>query len=109
MSEEAAKIEGIDADNYADGYKKNAEALAQNKDMVEMDALCHKVFTTDEGKQLMNYIVNRFVVPQLANPNHPNFKETVIYFEGLKEGFRMLNNSVIAHKQRIQAAADKGE
>lgn len=93
----------LQPENYYAGYQESMDALKNKPEALEMDKLCYFVFNTDEGKRLMSEIVERFLLPGFIHPNGTNVGESAIYYEGFKEGFRMLRNCVRSHEQRIAA------
>tara|TARA_R110000823_G_scaffold315159_2_gene445939 strand:+ start:830 stop:1150 length:321 start_codon:yes stop_codon:yes gene_type:complete len=90
-------------ENYYAGYEEGMEKLKNKPEALEMDKLCYFVFNTEEGKRLMSEIVDRFLLPGFIHPNGTNLEYAAIYYEGFKEGFRMLRNCVKSHEQRIAA------
>lgn len=94
----------IEPENYYDGYKDSIDNLKGNHQIVEFDRLCHMLFTTEDGKTFMKECENRFLIPALCVPTQNNYRDTVIFMEGLKEAFRMIRNCILSHDQRIKAA-----
>ncbi len=90
-------------ENYYAGYQESIENLKNKPEALEMDKLCYFVFSTEEGKRLMAEIVERFLLPGFIHPSGQNIQHAAIYYEGFKEGFRMLRNCVKSHEQRIAA------
>lgn len=90
-------------ENYYAGYQESIEGLKNKPEALEMDKLCYFVFSTEEGRRLMSEIVDRFLMPGFIHPNAPNIEYAAIYYEGFKEGFRMLRNCIKSHEQRIAA------
>jgi hypothetical protein len=93
----------LQQENYFEGYKEKIDALKQRPDVVELDMLCYMVFSTPDGKKLLEQFVERYLLPGFANPNLPNAGEAALYYEGFKEGFRLIRGSIKAHEQRIEA------
>lgn len=90
-------------ENYYAGYQESIDALKNKPEALEMDKLCYFVFNTEPGKRLMSEIVERFLLPGFIHPGTDGVQHAAIYYEGFKEGFRMLRNCVRSHEQRIAA------
>ena len=97
----------IEPENYFEGYQDSIDSLKGNPDLVEFDKLCHLVFMTPDGKQLMEEIEKRYLLPALASPMNNNYQNLVIYTEGFKDAFRTIRHCVLAHDQRIKAENHK--
>lgn len=93
----------IEPEDYYEGYRQNIDKLKDRPEFVEFDKLCHLVFVTPDGKQLMEEIEKRFLIPALCSPTAENFSTNVIWAEGYKEAFRMIRNCIMSHEQRIKA------
>lgn len=105
MSEKLNTI--LEPENYSEGYNKKIEELKNNKEFVELDKLHYYVFHTENGNKLLEEYKNRFLIPGFVNPNVPHCDKASLYFEGFKEAFRVILNSVKAHEQRIEAESLK--
>lgn len=101
MSEETNPF--LQQEDYFDGYKKKIDELKHRPDVVELDKLCYLVFQGDDGKLLLNEFKERYLFPGFVNPGMPNAGEAALYYEGFKEGFRLIMGSIRAHQQRIDA------
>ena len=101
MSEETNPF--LQQEDYFDGYQKKIEELKHRPDVVELDKLCYLVFSSEEGKKLMNEFVDRYLMPGFVNPGAPHPGQAALYYEGFKEAFRLIRGSVKAHQQRIEA------
>lgn len=97
----------IKPENYYAGYQDSADKLKDKPEIVQFDQLCHLVFSTPDGKHLMEEIEKRYLVPSLCTPAGNNYKTMVVYTEGFKEGFRMIKQCVTSHDQRIKAEMNK--
>ena len=64
----------IEPENYFEGYQDSIDSLKGNPDLVEFDKLCHLVFMTPDGKQLMEEIEKRYLLPALASPMNNNYQ-----------------------------------
>lgn len=93
----------IDPENYAHGYNQSVENLKNKKEVVELDRLCYEVFMTEQGKKLMQIFEQRFITQPLVSPGQDKFESLCIYYEGFKQAFRLLKQSVQSHQQRIDA------
>lgn len=100
MSEENPILQ---QENYFEGYQKKIDELKHRPDLVELDKLCYMVFSTDDGKKLMEVFVERYLMPGFVNPGAPHPGQAALYYEGFKEAFRLIRGSVKAHQQRIDA------
>jgi len=100
MSEENPYLKQED---YYEGYQKKIDELKHRPDLVELDKLCYLVFNTDDGKLLLNEFTERYLLPGFVNPSLPNAGEAALFYEGMKEAFRLIRGSVRAHQQRIDA------
>jgi hypothetical protein len=105
MSEKPNDI--LAQENYSAGYNEKIEELKNNKEFVELDKLHYYVFHNDSGKKLIEEYKNRFLIPGFTNPNVSHCDKAALYFEGFKEAFRLILNSVKAHEQRIEAENKK--
>jgi hypothetical protein len=97
------KNEMLEPENYYEGYQQSVDNLKNNPDLVEFDKLCHLVFMNPNGKQLLEEIEKRYLIPCLASPASPNYETLVIFTEGFKDAFRTILHCVKAHEQRIKA------
>jgi hypothetical protein len=43
------------------------------------------------------------LLPGFVNPGLPDPGQAALYYEGFKEGFRLIRGSIKAHQQRIEA------
>jgi hypothetical protein len=91
---------------YFEDHKIGLEHLIkENPADVEMQMLCHQVFMqSDAGQKLYILLLERFIVPGLYTPDHPNAQNLSLYFEGFKEAFRGLINMAKIHQRRIENA-----
>lgn len=101
MSEETNPY--LQPENYFEGYQKKIEELKQRPDLVQLDMLCYLVFSTDDGKKLLNELTERYLLPGFVNPGLPDPGQAALYYEGFKEGFRLIRGSIKAHEQRIDS------
>lgn len=101
MSEETNPY--LQQEDYFEGYKRKIEELKQRPDVVELDKLCFLVFQSEDGKKLLNEFTERYLLPGFVNPAMDNSGGAALYYEGFKEGFRLIRGSIRAHQQRIDA------
>ncbi len=99
--------EFLKQENYMQGYQDSIDKLKDKPEALEMDKLCYLVFASENGKKLLNEIMERFLIPGFIHPNGTNIHHAAVYFEGFKEAFRMLRNCIKAHEQRIEAESVK--
>jgi hypothetical protein len=98
----------LEQENYAEGYNKSIEELKHNPEIVEFDKLCYELFEAQEmGRKFIEHVTNRFLLAVGGQPGSPTFSQEVMWSEGVRYAFLLLRNSVIQHKQRIQAGLNK--
>lgn len=66
MSEETNPY--LQQEDYFAGYQKKIDELKHRPDVVELDKLCFMVFSTEDGKKLLNEFVERYLLPGFVNP-----------------------------------------
>lgn len=93
----------IEPENYFEGYQDSIEKLKQSPEYVEFDRLCHLVFSTPDGKHLIEEIEKRYLVASLCSPTTRDFKTMLVYTEGFRNAFRFIINCILSHEQRIKA------
>lgn len=93
----------LEQENYFEGYQDSINNLKNNPDLVEIEKLCYLVFSTDDGKKLLETFMERYVIPGFINPNTANPGDAALYYEGFKESFRMIRSCIKSHDQRIKA------
>lgn len=93
----------LQQENYFEGYQKKIDELKHRPDVVQLDMLCYMVFSTEDGKRLLDQFVERYLMPGFVNPNSNDPGQAALYYEGFKEGFRLIRGSIKAHQQRIEA------
>lgn len=101
MSEETNPY--LQPENYFEGYQKKIDELKNRPDVVELDKLCYLVFQSEDGKKLLNEFLERYLIPGFVNPGAQHPGQAALYYEGFKEGFRLIRGSINAHRQRIEA------
>src|SRR5690348_16933658 len=98
----------LEQENYWKGYQQSAEQLKDKPELIAFDRLCYELFEMNpQGKEFMRYVEQRYLIPGLSNPAHPNYAVDVIRTEGFKEAFRLIKTSVMSHNNRIKAEINK--
>ena len=97
----------LEPENYYQGYQDSIDNLNNKPEALEMDKLCYLVFSTDEGKRLIEEFKSRFIMPGFVHPGSDNAATSAMYYEGFKEAFRMILSCIKSHDQRIQAQSTK--
>lgn len=112
MIEEVNRSEGVNEfiqpENHFEGYDEGMDNLRNNPSAVEFDKLCHLVFMNENGKHLMQLIVDRILVPALVKPGVADYEMLNVFFEGYKTAYRDLFGFINAHDQRMKAELNKG-
>jgi hypothetical protein len=98
--------EYLQSEDFYKKYNENLEKLKNDPSILLLDKLCYLTFESEEGKALMQEIEKRFLLPSLAQRGNNDFAMSCVYYEGFKDAFRLLRNSCISHKQRIDAQKD---
>jgi len=69
---------------------------------IEMQKLCFNIFIrSEEGQRLSIMLLEKYIMPGLYSPDHPQAPTLSLYFEGFREAFRGLMNMAKIHKKRI--------
>ncbi len=97
----------LEQEDYYQGYQKKIDELKHRPEFVELDKLCYLVFSTEDGKKLLDEITERYLLPGFVNPSMVNAADASLYYEGFKEAYRLIRGCVKAHKQRIEAESVK--
>lgn len=97
----------LEQENYYEGYQASINKLKNNPEIVEIEKLCYLVFRTEDGKKLIDEITERYIIPGFVNPVVPHASNAALFYEGFKEAFRMIKNSIKSHEQRILAESIK--
>jgi hypothetical protein len=93
-------------EDYAKQYKESMENLKNHPEFLEFDRLCYETFNTVHGKKFLELVTKRFLMKSMANINNKNYTEVLIWSEGFKDAYRMINDYLASHEQRIQAGAN---
>lgn len=95
-------------EDYMAEYRKNIDKLKNNPEVVMFDKLCYELFEVNEtGKRFIKYVEETFLIPGLGKLGSPTYQIDIIWAEGYKDAYRKIKASLIAHKQRIKAEADR--
>jgi len=94
-------------ENFFEGYQDKIDELKYHPEVVELDKLCYLVFKSEDGKKLLNEFCERYLLPGFVNPSMENSGNAALYYEGFKEGFRLIRGSIKAHEQRIESEKNK--
>ena len=98
----------LQQEDFTAGYKDSAEALKNNPELIAFDKVCYELFSINPmGKKFIEIIIERYLIPPLADRNSVNFETNAVWAEGFKDAFRMLRHAVLSHDQRIKAEVNK--
>lgn len=90
--------------NHFAAYNEQIEQLKNRPELLSFARLCFELFEANEtGRKFMEYIDQTYLVPGLAKRGTATYQIDTIWAEGFKDAFRLLKQSVIAHKHYIQA------
>jgi len=96
----------LEPENYFEGYNKSIESMKNHPSVVELDRLCYQVFnTSDEGKKLIEVFKERFLLPSIPAQLNKGFETTCVYYEGYREAFRQIIQSVRNYQERMEHEA----
>lgn len=94
----------IEPENYFEGYQKSIESLKNNPQLIEFEKLTYEMIEGNpSGKQWMELVVERYLIPALVAKGNPTYQLDVIWQEGFKDFPRLMQSLVKSHKQRISA------
>ncbi len=98
----------LQPEDYTAGYNESIAALKNNPELISFDKLCYELFEMNEmGKKFMQIVHDRYLIPAIVNRGENNYQLMVIWADGFKDFARLLIQSVLSHKQRIQAEVNK--
>jgi hypothetical protein len=98
----------LQREDFNAGYTENVEKLKNNPEIVALDRLCYELFVMNEmGREFMKVVVDRYVIPPMADRNSPNFSTSAVWAEGFKDAIRMFRHAALSHEQRIKAETNK--
>lgn len=90
-------------DHFA-GYNEQIEKLKNRPELLSFSKLCFELFEVNEtGKKFMQYVEETYLIPGMAKRGAPTYQIDTIWAEGFKDAFRLIKQSIIAHKNYIQA------
>lgn len=93
----------LQQEDYFAQYNKSVESLKNHPELIQFDKLCYEVFNTEFGKKFMEFIQERYLIPNLVHRDAPNYSNLLIWADGFKDGFRMILQNIRSHEQRIKA------
>jgi len=91
----------IDQEDYFEGYRESIAKLKNKPEAIEFDRLCYAVFENRNGRELMQELEERYLLPALAARGSKTYADDLMFFEGFKDAFRHLKICIHSHKQRI--------
>lgn len=97
----------LQQENYAAGYQKSVDNNNQNREILKLDRLCWEIFSGDAGKECLDALYERYVIPAFYNPREQNAEILSVYFDGMKQAYRQIKQHVDAHQQFIEAESKK--
>lgn len=97
----------LQPEDFMSGYRESVEKLKNNPELISFDKLCYETFHTEMGKKFMEVVIERYLIPPLADRNSPNFPDMAVWSEGFKDAFRMIRGCIKSHQQRINAEINK--
>lgn len=93
----------IMGEDYLRQYKESAEKLREDKNVIDFEKLCYKVFTTDDGQKLLSYITDNFLLSPTRGAFGQGFADACIYNEGMRQAYRLFIISINSFKERMKA------
>jgi hypothetical protein len=100
----------LQPEDYRAGYNESIDKLKNQPELISFDKLCYEHFHISEmGKKFMEIVIERWLIPPLADRNHPNFETHAVWAEGFKDFPRMIRSAVLSHQQRIKAETNKND
>lgn len=97
----------LQPEDFTAGYKESMENLKNNPELIAFDKLTYELFSSELGKRWMEVVVDRYLIPPMADRNSPNFPNSAVWGEGFKDFPRMLRMCILSHSQRIKAGESK--
>lgn len=93
----------LEPENYLSGYQENIDDLRNRPELVAFEKLCHAVFTSPDGKELMKYLEENYLMMPAADPAHPKFETMCVWKDGVNHLPLVFKRNVKSHEQRIKA------
>lgn len=97
----------LQQENYNEGYNASIENFKNRPDIVAFDRLTFEVFETEQGKKWMEMVMEKYVIPPMADRNGKDFPTQAVWGEGFKDFPRMIRLMILSHQQRIKAETNK--
>lgn len=92
----------IEPQNPWKGYEEKIKNLRNLPEVIQFDRMCFELFEANElGKKFMELVKERYLMPKLADPAHPQYENLLIFFDGFKDAWRCVVSAINSHKQRI--------
>lgn len=90
--------------DYLEGYRRSAESLRYDKNLVDLERLCYQTFESNRsGKKLLSYLKDTILCSRAPGQIGKSFDHTCIYYEGYREAIRMMVDGVESYKRRLAA------
>jgi len=93
----------IEPHNYYEEY----QTTEQPKEGIALDELCWHVFSTDDGKKLLEIMKERFILTATPGPINENYPNMCVFYEGFREAFRQIIGSVQTYQIKKDNEAKK--
>lgn len=96
----------LEQENYFAPYNKSIEELKNKPEIIAFDKLCYEVFEASEmGRKFIEVVKDVFFIASFPGITRgsPTYQIDLLYVEGWRDGYRKIMQSVMSHKQRIQA------
>lgn len=87
-------------EDYMEGYRASIDAMRGSHGYVEMDALCWEVFSTPDGKKLLDIFKNKFIYQANHAKMDESYPISCVYMEGQRSAFRYLVELVNSYQAR---------
>jgi hypothetical protein len=96
--------------NYLSGYQDSLNQFQETANQIELDRLCFEVFVANEtGRKLMEVIKSRYIHTATPFKIGPDYKYACIYYEGLRQAYRGLEELAMSYKHRKEHEALRAE
>lgn len=87
-------------EDYMEGYKASLEEMRNAPGYIEMDALCWHVFSTQDGKKLLDILKDKIIYQATQTRIDPSYPTACVYMEGYRAAFRYLVEMVNGYQSR---------
>lgn len=95
----------LQQENFMSGYQESIDELKNHPELISFEKLCHAVFQTEDGKKLMEHIVEHYLLKPCPQAKNQTYQEACVFGEGFRYGYLLLRQNVLSHQQRIKAGA----